>query len=85
MYFTHVLPRLGRIISRHDAAYTYLPESVGAFALPDEFVKLLRQAGFVNISASPLTFGVVYLYTACRGQGLESPEAGTGAARGESV
>jgi demethylmenaquinone methyltransferase / 2-methoxy-6-polyprenyl-1,4-benzoquinol methylase len=66
-YFKHVLPQLGRLISRHSAAYTYLPESVGAFASPDEFVKLLRHVGFVDISASPLTFGVVYLYTAHRG------------------
>ncbi len=69
-YFKHVLPRLGRLISHHHAAYSYLPESVGAFASPDEFVKLLRQVGFVDISASPLTFGVVFLYTARRGQGL---------------
>jgi demethylmenaquinone methyltransferase / 2-methoxy-6-polyprenyl-1,4-benzoquinol methylase len=66
-YFKHVLPRLGRLISRHSAAYSYLPESVGAFASPDEFVKLLRQVGFVEITASPLTFGVVFLYTARRG------------------
>jgi demethylmenaquinone methyltransferase/2-methoxy-6-polyprenyl-1,4-benzoquinol methylase len=65
-YFTHVLPRFGRLISKHNAAYSYLPESVGAFASPDEFVKLLRQAGFVAISAVPLTFGVVYLYTASK-------------------
>jgi demethylmenaquinone methyltransferase/2-methoxy-6-polyprenyl-1,4-benzoquinol methylase len=69
-YFKHVLPRLGRLISHHNAAYSYLPESVGAFASPDEFVKLLRQVGFVDISASPLTFGVVFLYTARRGSGL---------------
>jgi demethylmenaquinone methyltransferase / 2-methoxy-6-polyprenyl-1,4-benzoquinol methylase len=66
-YFRHVLPRLGRLISRHSAAYTYLPESVGAFASPDEFVKLLRHVGFVDISASQLTFGIVFLYTARRG------------------
>jgi len=66
-YFKHVLPRLGRLISHHNAAYSYLPESVGAFSAPDEFVKLLRQVGFVDISANPLTFGVVFLYTARRG------------------
>jgi demethylmenaquinone methyltransferase/2-methoxy-6-polyprenyl-1,4-benzoquinol methylase len=63
-YFKHILPCFGRVISRHNAAYSYLPESVGAFATPDEFVKLLRQAGFTDISAVPLTFGIVYLYTA---------------------
>jgi demethylmenaquinone methyltransferase / 2-methoxy-6-polyprenyl-1,4-benzoquinol methylase len=66
-YFNQVLPRFGRLISRHNAAYQYLPESVRAFASPDEFVKLLRHAGFIDISADPLTFGVVYLYTAHRG------------------
>ena len=30
-YFNHVLPRIGRLVSRHQAAYGYLPASVGAF------------------------------------------------------
>lgn len=65
-YFDHVLPAIGRLVSHHNAAYGYLPASVGAFATPDEFVKLLRQSGFDDIRASPLTFGIVYLYTARR-------------------
>ena len=65
-YFNQVLPRIGTIISRHNAAYGYLPASVGAFATPDEFVTILRQTGFVEIQAVPLTFGIVYLYTAQR-------------------
>ena len=65
-YFRQVLPLIGRAVSRHNAAYGYLPASVGAFASPDEFVTVLRQAGFTEISASPLTLGIVYLYTAGR-------------------
>ncbi|MGE0450010.1 MAG: bifunctional demethylmenaquinone methyltransferase/2-methoxy-6-polyprenyl-1,4-benzoquinol methylase UbiE [Vicinamibacterales bacterium] len=65
-YFNRVLPRIGSLVSRHNAAYGYLPASVGAFASPDEFVKILRNSGFVRIEASPLTFGIVYLYTAQR-------------------
>ena len=65
-YFRHILPRLGRLISRHDAAYAYLPESVSAFASPDEFVTILRRHGFIDVSSVPLTFGVVFLYTARR-------------------
>jgi demethylmenaquinone methyltransferase/2-methoxy-6-polyprenyl-1,4-benzoquinol methylase len=65
-YFRRVLPLIGRVISRHDAAYGYLPASVGAFATPDEFVTILRHSGFESISAVPLTFGVVFLYTARR-------------------
>jgi len=62
-YFTHVLPRIGRAISGHGAAYSYLPASVGTFAPPPEFVGTLRAAGFVDVRADPLTFGIVYLYT----------------------
>jgi demethylmenaquinone methyltransferase/2-methoxy-6-polyprenyl-1,4-benzoquinol methylase len=62
-YFAQVLPRIGRLVSRHNRAYAYLPESVGAFATPDEFVTILRQAGFRDIRAAPLTFGIVFLYT----------------------
>jgi demethylmenaquinone methyltransferase/2-methoxy-6-polyprenyl-1,4-benzoquinol methylase len=66
-YSRHVLPRVGRLLSKHDEAYGYLPASIQAFATPDELVKLLRQSGFTSVSAVPLTFGVVYLYTAFRG------------------
>jgi len=66
-YLRHLLPRIGRAISRHHAAYGYLPASIGAFTAPDEFVKLLRQAGFVDVEPVQLTFGAVILYTARRG------------------
>jgi demethylmenaquinone methyltransferase / 2-methoxy-6-polyprenyl-1,4-benzoquinol methylase len=66
-YFNHVLPLIGRLISRDAAAYGYLPASVGAFASPDEFVTILRQHGFVDVAAARLTFGIVFLYTARRG------------------
>jgi demethylmenaquinone methyltransferase/2-methoxy-6-polyprenyl-1,4-benzoquinol methylase len=66
-YLNHVLPRVGRAVSRHNAAYGYLPASIGAFASPDEFVKILRQAGFADVAPTRLTFGSVILYTASRG------------------
>jgi demethylmenaquinone methyltransferase/2-methoxy-6-polyprenyl-1,4-benzoquinol methylase len=62
-YFNHILPRIGRLVSRHTAAYEYLPGSVRAFASPDEFVNILEQIGFVNLVATPLTCGIVVLYT----------------------
>jgi demethylmenaquinone methyltransferase/2-methoxy-6-polyprenyl-1,4-benzoquinol methylase len=65
-YFRHVLPRIGTMISRHRAAYQYLPASVSAFATPDDFVKILRQSGFADIKAVPLTLGIVFLYTGRR-------------------
>ena len=65
-YFSRVLPLIGRAISGHSAAYSYLPASVGAFPPPDEFVTLLRHSGFVDVRAVSLTFGIVYLYAAVR-------------------
>jgi demethylmenaquinone methyltransferase/2-methoxy-6-polyprenyl-1,4-benzoquinol methylase len=65
-YFDKLLPRVGRIISGHANAYTYLPASVESFPPPEKFVTILQQAGFENVQAVPLTFGVVYLYTAVR-------------------
>ncbi len=63
-YFKHLLPRVGRLVSGHGGAYSYLPASVGTFPPPNEFMKILRQAGFDEVQAVPLTFGIVYLYTA---------------------
>ena len=62
-YFNHVLPRIGRAVSRHDAAYTYLPASVGAFQFGDDFARILTTAGFSQVKARPLALGIVYLYT----------------------
>jgi len=66
-YFRHILPAVGRLVSRHSAAYGYLPESVGAFSTPDQLMKTLRASGFVDVTAVRLTFGIVFLYTARRG------------------
>jgi demethylmenaquinone methyltransferase/2-methoxy-6-polyprenyl-1,4-benzoquinol methylase len=65
-YFNRVLPFIGRQISGHGGAYSYLPASVGSFPPPSQFVTVLRQAGFTDVRAVPLTFGVVYLYTAVK-------------------
>ena len=65
-YFRNVLPRIGRMVSRHDAAYSYLPASVGAVPWGETFADMLRGQGFNNVRARPLTFGIVYLYTATK-------------------
>ena len=62
-YSRNVLPRIGRAVSRHDAAYSYLPESIGAFPYGDDFARILNIAGFSQVHARPFMFGAVYLYT----------------------
>jgi demethylmenaquinone methyltransferase/2-methoxy-6-polyprenyl-1,4-benzoquinol methylase len=72
-YFTRLLPRIGRLVSRHADAYTYLPASVGAWETPEAFSATLEAVGFAEVRAVPLTLGTVYLFTAVR------PDRGAGA------
>lgn len=65
-YFRYLLPAIGKLVSRHGSAYSYLPASVGSFPAPPEFVKTIESHGFVKVEAVPLTFGIVYLYVAVR-------------------
>ncbi len=65
-YFRYVLPLIGRLVSRHESAYSYLPASVGTFPPPAEFAKALTATGFSHVQAVPLTFGIVYLFIAVR-------------------
>ena len=65
-YLHEILPRLGRLISGDASAYSYLPASIDTFGSADEFVKILRHAGFSDARGDPLTLGTVMLYTARR-------------------
>jgi demethylmenaquinone methyltransferase/2-methoxy-6-polyprenyl-1,4-benzoquinol methylase len=65
-YFRHVLPRIGRLISRHGDAYSYLPASVAEFPSGEAFSAILRAAGFASVRYQTFTFGVVYLYVATK-------------------
>lgn len=66
IYFTHVLPAVGRIVSRDKTAYTYLNKSVKSFCWGEAFVQHLRQAGFGGTQWKPLTFGIATIYTAIK-------------------
>ena len=65
-YFRYLLPLVGKVVSRHDSAYSYLPASVGAFPPPAQFVQMCETSGFTQARAVPLTLGIVYLYVAQR-------------------
>jgi demethylmenaquinone methyltransferase/2-methoxy-6-polyprenyl-1,4-benzoquinol methylase len=65
-YFRYVLPLVGKAVSRHQSAYSYLPASVGTFPPPAEFVQMIAATGFSQVHAVPLSFGIVYLYIAER-------------------
>lgn len=60
-YFRHLLPRVGRVVSKHRDAYAYLPASVAEFASPEEMRDRLSVVGFRNVGFQKLTFGVAAL------------------------
>ncbi len=61
-YFRKILPALGSIISGDGYAYKYLNETVETFPYGKTFNDLLIKAGFVNVEAFPLTFGIASIY-----------------------
>ncbi|MBI2521735.1 MAG: bifunctional demethylmenaquinone methyltransferase/2-methoxy-6-polyprenyl-1,4-benzoquinol methylase UbiE [Bdellovibrio sp.] len=61
-YFRHLLPWLGNLLSGHRDAYTYLNQTVEDFPYGKAFLALMQSAGFQEVSATPLTFGIATLY-----------------------
>lgn len=65
-YFNKILPGIGKIVSKDNAAYTYLPESVDAFPEGDNFVKILKKLNYKNIHNTSLMFGIASIYKATK-------------------
>lgn len=61
-YSRFILPLIGRIISKHSSAYTYLPESVAAFPQDEEFIRIMLDSGFSKAEFISLSFGITNLY-----------------------
>ena len=66
LYFHHILPFIGGIVSKDKNAYTYLPDSVSAFPSGKDFLTELDKVGFKESKHIPLTFGIVSLYIAIK-------------------
>ena len=66
-YFHRILPVVGRIVSGHPWAYTYLPESVKEFPGPDRLRDLFTEAGFEEAGYQLLTFGIAAIHWGAKG------------------
>lgn len=62
LYFLHVLPLIGGLVSGNRSAYEYLPVSVLNFPPPAKFMAMMRAAGFSAVRHRALTFGVCRMY-----------------------
>lgn len=65
-YFRYILPLMGKMVSKHSSAYTYLPESVMAFPEGTDFCRILEECGYKEVKCRPLSFGITSLYTATK-------------------
>ena len=62
-YFLRILPLIGRLFSRNDFAYTYLPGSVMEFPVAEQFIDLMEKAGFRSVKQEKLSGGIASIYT----------------------
>ena len=62
-YFKHILPFVGRLISKDKEAYQYLPDTVMKFPEGKDFLTRLHNAGFSSLQEQRLTFGIASIYT----------------------
>lgn len=63
-YFFNILPAFGKLFSKDNRAYKYLPESVAAFPEGDAMVSILKEVGYTNVKYIPLTMGICSIYLA---------------------
>jgi demethylmenaquinone methyltransferase/2-methoxy-6-polyprenyl-1,4-benzoquinol methylase len=61
-YLRSVVPWVGAAVSGDKHAYRYLNESIEGFYRPQAFCALLREAGFREVTVTPLTWGVASIY-----------------------
>jgi demethylmenaquinone methyltransferase/2-methoxy-6-polyprenyl-1,4-benzoquinol methylase len=61
-YLRRFIPKIGGWLSKDKQAYKYLNETIETFPHGENFCALLKEAGYKNVQAHPLTFGVVTLY-----------------------
>ena len=69
LYFHHVLPFIGGIVSGQRSAYRYLPRSVAHFPPERELAARMTAAGFANVRWESLTFGVAAVHVGTKGDG----------------
>lgn len=63
-YFFRILPLIGKMVSKDQSAYSYLPESVMAFPDDQRFLDILQRVGFSKARQKRLTFGIATIYIA---------------------
>lgn len=65
-YFKNILPLIGRLVSKDNRAYTYLPDSVNAFPYGEKMKSILLEAGYSKVEYKTLSLGIATIYKATK-------------------
>nr|WP_262903734.1 bifunctional demethylmenaquinone methyltransferase/2-methoxy-6-polyprenyl-1,4-benzoquinol methylase UbiE [Kaistella polysaccharea] len=65
-YFKNILPQIGKLISKDNRAYTYLPDSVNAFPFGKKMKDILLNVGFQKVEYKVLSLGIATIYKATK-------------------
>lgn len=65
-YFKNILPKIGRLVSKDNRAYTYLPDSVNAFPYGEKMKQILLNTGFRNVEYKKQSLGIATIYKATK-------------------
>ena len=65
-YFKNILPQIGKLVSKDNRAYTYLPDSVNAFPFGEKMKNILLKVGFRKVEYRKLSLGIATIYKATK-------------------
>jgi demethylmenaquinone methyltransferase/2-methoxy-6-polyprenyl-1,4-benzoquinol methylase len=63
LYADRVIPRIGKAVAGDEESYRYLVESIRRFPKPDDFRRMIAEAGFANTKAEPMLGGLVCIWS----------------------
>lgn len=63
IYSKFIMPTIGKLVSKDNSAYEYLPESVAAFPEGQDFLDILNKVGYKNTTARMVSGGIATIYT----------------------
>ena len=65
-YFKNILPQIGKLVSKDNRAYTYLPDSVNAFPYGEKMKQILLDTGYSKVEYKKLSLGIATIYKATK-------------------
>lgn len=65
-YFKNILPQIGKLVSKDNRAYTYLPDSVNAFPFGEKMKQILLDTGYSKVEYKKLSLGITTIYKATK-------------------